>query len=154
MVVNFILPIFDGDGTIDIRGWREAHEAITGIWESTESTRVDVLLPKFISSQVGKRQRIESQEFWLFRPVFKQYEGQIFGEETPGDSEKLLFGLNGPQGFGKSVFLHCLALKCAFEDNLVVWVASCPSTTTGIKEALALLSIGAVKLMPFVEYHT
>jgi hypothetical protein len=45
--------------------------------------------------------------------------------------------LNGQQGFGKSLFLHCLALKWAFEDNLVVWVPACPTSLAALKEASA-----------------
>jgi len=118
--------------TSNIDGWVEAQEAIIDVWDTLEPVKVDVLLPNFVSSQAGKRRRVETRDFWMFRPVFKDYEAQVFREETQG-----LFALTGPQGFGKSVFLHCLALKRAFSDNLVVWVASCPPTVSGMKQELA-----------------
>mmetsp|Transcript_14624 Transcript_14624/g.40480 ORF Transcript_14624/g.40480 Transcript_14624/m.40480 type:complete len:629 (+) Transcript_14624:69-1955(+) len=116
----------------NIEGWAEAHKAITEVWDSTEPQKVEVLLPKFVSSQAGKRQRVETLHFWIFRPVFQKYEATILEEETQG-----LYALTGPQGFGKSVFLHCLALKRAFCDNLVVWVAACPLTVVDMRRSLA-----------------
>ena len=116
----------------NIDGWVEAQNAIIDVWDALEPQKVEVLLPNFVSSQAGKRRRVETQDFWVFRPIFKDYEAQVFGEKTQG-----LFALTGPQGFGKSVFLHCLALKRAFSDNLVVWVASCPPTVLGMKTKLA-----------------
>lgn len=116
----------------NIEGWAEAHKAITEVWDATEPQKVEVLLPKFVSSQAGKRQRVETLHFWIFRPVFQKYEATILEEKTQG-----LYALTGPQGFGKSVFLHCLALKRAFSDNLVVWVAACPLTVFGMKRSLA-----------------
>jgi hypothetical protein len=135
-VADFIVPTLDGNGEIDISGWEGAHHAITTIWEETESTFVEGLLPKFVSNQ-AKRRRIEVADYLMFRPFFKIYDDTIFSP-TP-DGERGLWGLTGPQGFGKSVFLHCLALKRAFgaEDNLVVWVPTCPETIDTVKVSLA-----------------
>ena len=134
-VADFILPIFDGDGTIDINGWKDAHDAIRAAWDSNTSARVEQLLPTFRSTQ-GKRRRLESVGFLMFRPFFRRYEEKIF-DPTNEAGKKGIFGINGPQGFGKSVFLHCLALKRAFSDNLVVWVASCPHNLKIFKLSLA-----------------
>ena len=116
----------------NIEGWASAHKAITKVWDATEPQKVEVLLPKFVSSQAGKRQRVETLHFWIFRPVFQKYEATILEDKTQG-----LYALTGPQGFGKSFFLHCLALKRAFSDNLVLWVAACPLTVFGMKRSLA-----------------
>ena len=128
MVDDFIEPKLDIDDS-----WEEAHKAIAEVWYAQKPQKVEVLLPVFVSSQSGKRQRVETQDFWVFRPVFRHYEEQTTRQKTQG-----LYALTGPQGSGKSVFLHCLALKCAFsEPNLVVWVASCPPTVSGFKTQLA-----------------
>jgi hypothetical protein len=73
----------------------------------------------------------------MFRPFFKTYDDTIF--EHTADVERGLWGLTGPQGFGKSVFLHCLALKRAFGDGntLVVWVPACPRTMCDVNLSLA-----------------
>jgi hypothetical protein len=136
-VADFIVPKLDGNGEINISGWESAHDAITSIWEETESTIVDGFLPKFVSNQ-AKRRRLEVANYLMFRPFFKTYDDTIF--HPTDDAERGLWGLTGPQGFGKSVFLHCLALKRAFGtgNTLVVWVPTCPETIDNVNLSLAI----------------
>eukprot|EP00978_Attheya_sp_CCMP212_P003129 scaffold6436_cov52-Attheya_sp.AAC.4 len=135
-VADFIVPRLDGNGDIDISGWESAHVAITSIWDAPESAFVEGLLPKFVVTQ-AKRRRLEVADYLMFRPFFKTYDDTIF--HPTADGERGLWGLTGPQGFGKSVFLHCLALKWAFGagDTLVVWVPACPATMYDVNVLLA-----------------
>eukprot|EP00978_Attheya_sp_CCMP212_P014926 scaffold38298_cov49-Attheya_sp.AAC.12 len=126
-VADFIVPNLDANGDINISGWESAHVAITSIWDAPESAFVEGLLPKFVFNQ-AKRRRLEVADYLMFRLFFKTYDDTIF--HPTADGEWGLWGLTGLQWFGKSVFLHCLALKRVFgaRDTLVVWVPTCPET--------------------------
>lgn len=127
---DVIPPVLATDGNIAVDGWSDAHDAILAAWDSESAVVVNKLLPNFTSSQ-AKRRRIEVYDYLMVRPVFKQYEEQIFDNVSTS-----LFGLTGPQGFGKTVFLHCLALKRA-RDSLVVWIPACPRNVITFKGMLA-----------------
>jgi pantothenate kinase-related protein Tda10 len=82
-----------------------ALNAATATDQST-STILQVMLPK-TGNQVAKRIRIEQKQYLMVRqPIFMQYEHAVFEEDDLN-----FIAMTGPQGFGKSVFLHYLATK-------------------------------------------
>jgi hypothetical protein len=136
-VSQFIVPKRGSSEGINIDGWSAAHGALTPIWNLDAPGIAAALLPSFTSSQ-PKRRRTEVDNYLMLRPIFKKLEDDIFKETA--DGVRGLCGLTGPQGFGKSVFLHCLALKRAFgaTNNLFVWISACPQSLELVKEFLAL----------------
>jgi len=66
------------------------------------------------------------------RPLFSQYEATIL------PSQQQFFGLTGPQGFGKSTFLHYFATKYCFDSAyLVAYLPACPTDVKALKGSLA-----------------
>ena len=47
----------------NIDGWVEASKAIIDVWDALEPQKVEVLLPKFVSSQAWKRRHVETRDF-------------------------------------------------------------------------------------------
>lgn len=80
------------------------------------------------------RIRLEQTDFLLIRqPIFSRYEQVILSH-----SVWRYFGLTGPQGFGKSAFLHYFATKyCNHPSYIVIYVPWCPDNTKTLKEELA-----------------
>lgn len=113
--------------------WRTAHNAISSVKDTDQSTILLVTLPA-TGNQVSKRVRIEQEHYLMVRqPIFMQYERALFEEDN-----RNFLGMTGPQGFGKSVFLHYLATKRAFgTSHLVVWVPFCPPSEETFKLVLA-----------------
>eukprot|EP00978_Attheya_sp_CCMP212_P039176 scaffold201402_cov31-Attheya_sp.AAC.1 len=113
--------------------WRTAFDAIMSVTDTDHSTILRETLPT-TGNQVSKRVRIEQNNYLMVRqPIFMRYEHAVFQEES-----RNFIGITGPQGFGKSVFLHYLATKRAFGgSNLVVWVPFCPPIEKFFKLVLA-----------------
>lgn len=119
--------------TLNVEEWDESHRGLFSA--STDGTEISQsTLPKVGGTQSGgKRRRIEQNDFVLIRqPLFQEYENSIFNDQS------LNFRvLTGPQGFGKSVFLHYLATKRAFNsDHIVVFAPVAIRKLISFKEAL------------------
>jgi hypothetical protein len=119
--------------TLNVAEWTESHRGLfSGGTDGTEISRST--LPKVGGTQSGgKRRRIEQKDFVLIRqPLFQEYEHNIFNDQAQN-----FLGLTGPQGFGKSVFLHYLATKRAFDGaHIVVFVPVVFTALISFKEAL------------------
>ena len=120
-----------GEGVSDWR--RVSNELRTNQNGNGVSRIAPTTLPTADRTQ-HNRVRLEEELFLLIRqPVFSQYEASILR------SHKHFFGLTGPQGFGKSAFLHYLSAKyCNDPGYLVVYLPWCPIETNSLKRKLAL----------------
>ena len=106
-----LIPPSDWTTILDL-GWSNARRSLQAVWQSDDSRMEGWLLPWYHKLQFGRR-RIELIDGVMFRPVFRVYEEKIFGigAENVHTGKQAVYGLTGPQGFGKSAFLHCLAIK-------------------------------------------
>ena len=120
--------------TIPDLGWSNARTGLQAVWQSGDSKMEGCLLPRCRKLQ-AIRFCIESTAGLMFRPFFRK---KIFGigAKNVHTGKKMVYGLTGPQGLGKSVFLHCLAIKRS-SDNLVVWIPFYPSEEELFKDVLA-----------------
>lgn len=89
-------------------------------------------LPGVRRPQKG-RQRLEVERFMLVRQMFSDYEDIILQSQA-----QQFFGLTGPQGFGKSAFLHYFVTKYRRLNNdyLVVYIPVCPNSGTALEREL------------------
>jgi hypothetical protein len=120
------------DSTERINKWRQVSIELKSNHSEIDSHFAQSTLPKVRRTQ-NNRFRLEEEDFLLIRqPFFLQYERAVLS------SQKQFFGLTGPQGFGKSTFLHYFATKyCYGHDYIVVYLPVCPTDTDQLKETLA-----------------
>ena len=114
--------------------WRRVSNELRTIRNGNDDSSLiaPTTLPKVLRTQ-RNRVRLEEELCLLIRqPLFSQYEATII------PSQRQFFGITGPQGFGKSTFLHFLATKYCFDsDYLVVYLPACPTQTEPLKISLA-----------------
>ena len=97
------------------------------------------------------RVRLEAQRFLLIRqPIFSRYEAAIL------DDPRQFFGLVGPQGFGKSAFLYCFAVKySAAPEYLVVFLPEFPPDATSfLHKSLARAFYRGCRIAQLTGYAT
>jgi hypothetical protein len=130
-LANFIPEA--ADSTEGMNEWRlVSAELLQSNHSENDSHFAESTLPKVLRTQ-HNRFRLEEEDFLLIRqPFFSQYERAVLS------SQQQFFGLTGPQGFGKSTFLHYFATKyCCGGDYIVAYVPVCPTDTKPLKKTLA-----------------
>lgn len=113
----------------------------------TESHFSQSCLPKVMRTQ-HDRLRLEEEDYLLIRqPAFSNYEGAVL------PSQQQFFSLTGPQGFGKSTFLHYFATKyCCHAAYLVVYLPACPTETHHLQYDVAQAFYRGCRIAELTQY--
>jgi len=146
-ISNFIPEVMQVDSELVWDLWRQVAAELNQVGNSSSSHISPRVLPEVIRTQ-SDRFRLEQMSCLLIRqPLFSAYEGVIFQRTTQS------FALTGPQGFGKSAFLHYLATKyCHNKGFLVAFVPVCPSETNHLKKAIAAAFYRGCRIAELTEY--
>ena len=132
--LNNLIPQTDELSAEILHGWRQVSNDLRTVQNGNDDSSflAPTTLPKVFRTQ-NNRVRLEEELCLLIRqPFFAAYEAAVV------QSQQQFFGITGPQGFGKSPFLHYFATKyCAEGTHLVVYLPSCPTTTEALKDHLA-----------------
>lgn len=112
-----------------------------------ESHFAQSCLPKVMRTQ-HDRLRLEEEDYLLIRqPAFANYEGVVL------PSQQQFFCLTGPQGFGKSTFLHYFATKyCCHAAYLVVYLPACPTETHHLQYDVAQAFYRGCRIAELTQY--
>ena len=131
-LANFIPEPADSTEAMD--EWRRVSAELRSSNHSeNDSHFAHSTLPKVQRTQKD-RFHLEQEDFLLIRqPFFLEYERAVLLSQ-----QVQFFGLTGPQGFGKSTFLHYFATKyCCGGDYVVMYLPVFPNDTDTLKIDLA-----------------